>query len=152
MEQIRQPLKIYLASGWFKPGHKETMDDVRSLLVREGYQVFAPYYDSVNLISDGDTPENRMKAFDDDTIKITECNLVVAIIDDFDPGVMFEMGYAYNALVPILGFTNIKDRGLNVMLQQAVWGFSNGLSSLRSQLSLFSCGKSAVPYEVANVQ
>lgn len=134
-------MKIYLASGWFNPEQKELMDKVRSVLINMGFDVFAPFYDGIVLTKENDSPEMRKKVFDIDIGSIDSCNLVVAIIDDFDPGTIFEMGYAHKGNIPILAYSDVSGRGLNVMLQMAVWGFANGEDQLIKQLEKFKLGE-----------
>lgn len=132
------------------------MDKVRNILLEMEFKVFAPYYDGVVLTKENDSPEMRKKVFDIDIGSIDKCDLVVAIIDDFDCGVIFEVGYAYrgklkpyrigNAFshylekIPIIAYSDISGRGLNVMLQVACEGFANGPEELKDQLSRLKSG------------
>jgi nucleoside 2-deoxyribosyltransferase len=55
----------------------------------------------------------------------------LAVIDDFDAGVIWEMGYAHARGKSILGYSDIEGRGLNVMLAGCCnLGFVNGRSAL----------------------
>lgn len=128
---------VYLASPWFNSKQKEVMDKVRNILIDMKFNIFAPFYDGVVLTKDNDSPEMRQKVFDIDIGSIDNCKLVVAVIDDFDPGTIFEMGYACKGKVPIIAYSDVSGRGLNVMLQQACIGFANGKQQLRIQLEHF---------------
>lgn len=159
--------KVYLASGWFTKQQKETMDKVRKIILKyPELDLFSPYYDGVVLTKKNDSEKKRQEVFDIDIGRVAFSDLVVAVIDDFDPGVMFEwggagiiswlkrngyitckksweQGYSYvieNSIlsdIKILAYTDVKDRGLNVMLQQSIWGFSSGATQLNSQLYQF---------------
>ena len=155
--------KCYLASGWFSENQKRIMDKVRDIILEfPEIELFAPYYNGIALTKENDSPEMRKKVFDIDIGSIDECSLVVAVIDDFDPGTIFEMGYACkgkliqdrvgNAFfgklekIPIIAYSDVSGRGLNVMLQQAVVGFSNGSAQLREQLRRFIAGENSANF------
>ena len=140
-------MKIYLASGWFTTEQKQKMDKVRNFLLKQEYQVFTPFYDGIVLEKDA-SQEERKKVFDIDIGMIRHVDLVVAIIDDFEPGTIFEMGYAKGyedawdliatirppIRAKILAYSDVSGRGLNVMLAEACIGFANGLRELGEKL------------------
>lgn len=169
--------KVYLASGWFTKQQKETMDKVRKvILTYPELDLFSPYYDGVVLNEENDSPEKRQEVFDIDIGQVAFSDLVVAVIDDFDPGAMFEWGGAgiiswlkkkgyitckqsweqgcsyvievksILSDIKILAYTDVSDRGLNVMLQQSIWGFANGTIQLNSQLYQFINRLEALDY------
>jgi len=132
--------KLYLASPWFNENQKKTMDKIYNILLFEKFDVFAPFYNGLVVNKNNDSLETRKKAFDINVCSIDDCSLVVAVIDDWDSGTMFEIGYAYKSGIPVLGYSDVNGRGLNLMLQMAVWGFANGDEELKNQLSRFKNG------------
>ncbi len=128
---------VYLAAPWFTPKQKDSMDKVREVLLRKDVKVFSPYYDGTVLDKNNDSPEMRTKVFNINIGSIDKCDFVVAIIDDFDPGTIFEIGYACKGKIPIICYSDVPGRGLNLMLQQASIGFSNGEKQLAIQIDHF---------------
>lgn len=146
--------KTYLASGWFNPTQKETMDKVRNLLIDMGFEVYAPYYDGIQLSKD-DSPINRLKVFQENIKSITLAKLMIACIDNFEPGTIWEFGFAYGVSVSwfpeidIIAYTDVPGRGLNVMLQQATCqkkGFAAGLEQLKDQLTRYKNSQELADY------
>jgi nucleoside 2-deoxyribosyltransferase len=139
-------MKAYLAAPWFTETQKSVMDKVRGEIIKSPIDVFSPYYDGTVLTKDNDSPEMRKIVFNINVRSINGCDLVIAVIDDFDPGTIFEMGVSYKSHIPIIAYSDVQGRGLNVMLQMAVWGFSNGLEQLSIQLDRFLLGKGPKNY------
>ena len=144
-------IRAYLASPWFTDQQMKVMNKVRDIiLTHEEIELFAPYYNGIVLDKKNDSLEMRQKVFDIDIGTIAYSDLVITIIDDFDPGSIFEMGAAgiicwmqdkgmiQNKNIPrIVAYSDVSGRGLNVMLQQSIWGFANGERELQDQLSRF---------------
>ena len=159
---------VYLAAPWFTSRQKEVMDKVRNVLLEVGnIEIYSPFYDGVVLNKDNDSPELRRQVYDANIDSIVGKDLVCAIIDDFDPGTLFEMGFAaglkwiaekearmakniHDHLYPeypeTIAYSDVAGRRLNVMLRQAVWGFANGLDQLREQLRRFRGGEPPANY------
>lgn len=161
---MKDKIKCYLASPWFNSQQMKVMNKVRDIvLMYDDIQLFSPYYDGIVLDKKNDSPEMRQKVFDIDIGTIAYSDLVVTIIDDFDPGSIFEMGAAgiicwmydkgmieYNIHIRniprIIAYSDVSGRGLNVMLQQSVWGFANGERELKDQLNRFVKGEKSFDY------
>lgn len=153
-------IKAYLASPWFTDQQMKAMNKVRDIvLTYEDIKLFSPYYEGIVLDKKNDSLEMRQKVFDIDIGTIAYSDLVITIIDDFDPGSIFEMGAAgiicwmqdkgmiRNKNIPrIIAYSDVSGRGLNVMLQQSIWGFANGEIELRDQLGRFVTGVEASDY------
>lgn len=162
-------INVYLASGWFNQKQKEAMDKVRSIILSfDSIKLYSPFYDGKVLNSSTDSYELRKWVYDDNVRHVITSDLIIAIIDDFEPGTVFEIGSAaainwlicngfkINAYSPvvtykeinpkILAYSDVPGRGLNVMLQQSVWGFSNGESQLRNQIVRFINGFDSIDY------
>ena len=140
-------ISIYLASYWGNAEQMRTMCTLRNILFGMGHDVFAPYFDAGVLTKENDSSEKRKEIYLKNIEAIQRSDLVVAVIDDFDPGVIFEFGYAVGwagancAGAPkILAYSDVPGRGLNVMLRIPAWGFANGIDQLRYQIYRFSHG------------
>src|SRR5690606_24533526 len=77
----------------------------------------------------------RNQVFYDNYSNIDKADIVVAVIDDFDVGVMWEVGYAYKAQVPILTTTQ-RDYGCNLMLAQPIVGHTKSLAAVEEALRI----------------
>jgi nucleoside 2-deoxyribosyltransferase len=161
---MKDKISCYLASPWFNSQQMRVMNKVRDIILKyEDIKLFAPYYDGIVLDKKNDSIEMRQKVFDIDIGAIAYSDLVVTIIDDFDPGSIFEMGAAgiicwmfdkglieydiHTRNIPrIIAYSDVSGRGLNVMLQQSIWGFANGEIELRDQLGRFVTGVKAFDY------
>lgn len=146
--------KIYLASGWFSQEQSRTMSKLNQFLRICGLDVHAPYYDGVVLNKSNDNESLRIKAFERNLYEIEQSNILVVVVDDFEPGTMFEMGEFFGFLRGIslaglsaegrrgiIAYSDVAGRGLNLMLQQASWGFANGTLQLYKQLNNFVKGE-----------
>jgi hypothetical protein len=142
----------------------KVMNKVRDIILTyDDITLFAPYYDGIVLDKKNDSPEMRQKVFDIDIGTIAYSDLVITIIDDFDPGSIFEMGAAgiicwmydkgmiernihIRNIPRIIAYSDVSGRGLNVMLQQSVWGFANREKELKDQLNRFVKGEKSFDY------
>ncbi|WJZ23549.1 nucleoside 2-deoxyribosyltransferase [Listeria phage LIS04] len=68
---------------------------------------------------------------------LSECDGVIAVIDDRDPFVSMVMGAAYSAGKPIISFTNF-DYGVNLMLMLSIVRHVKGLEELTEVAQLLS--------------
>jgi len=124
-------LKVYLASGWFTPEQKGIMDKVRTCLLDSDLEVFAPYYDA---LMEEDTPEERRKVFKYDTARIRWADFLVAVADYFDPGTIWEWGYAYGINKPVIAYCDDPEMGLSPMLEQSCTSLARGIKKLKEEI------------------
>jgi len=124
-------MKVYLASGWFTPEQKEIMDKVRDCLLDSDLEVFAPYYDA---LMEEDTPEVRKEIFEYDTAKIRWADFVVAVADYFDPGTIFEWGYAYGINKHVIAYCDDSELRLSPMLEQSCTSLTVGVEKLKEEI------------------
>ena len=153
-------MRIYLAAPFFTPSQLELVKYVEDTLVwfktsypEKEIRVYSPRLG--NGVITEMTREERLKMsptiFRSNVDEIKRANLVFAVVDDRDPGVIWEMGYAYGIGVPIVSFTD-KGYGLNVMVKECVTAHvkgreelseffttyvENGLSACRAKFSNF---------------
>ena len=93
-------------------------------------------YDELDLIGEP-TEELRMKVFNDNWMNIDDADLVLAVIDDFDVGVMWEVGYAFARHVPIVTYT-ARNFGCNLMLAHSIVGHLKNPEELEDVLEIAS--------------
>lgn len=120
----------YLAAPFFNSQQRELCDFIEELFLRSDIPLYSPRNDGFVLKPDA-TNEERNQIFQSNVMAIRTARWVLAVIDDFDPGVIWEMGLAYGHSVPTLAYSDVPGRGLNVMLAGSCkLGFVNGRPNL----------------------
>lgn len=86
--------KIYLAGPFFTPAERWLVDRCRDFLHQAGADVFSPVHE----IGMGGPEVARL-----DLAGLRDANAVFAILDGWDPGTLFETGWANHAGIPVVG-------------------------------------------------
>jgi len=124
--------RVYLACGWLTKDQRKSLDDARQVLNKLGISNYATYYDGIK--PDKESPPKRWgMAFRMNLGELHYCQVMVAVIDDFDPVTMWAMGCFYPK--PVIGYTSMPNRGLNIRLAQCFTAFANGKKELAEILS-----------------
>jgi len=137
----------YLAGPFFNPAQVAVIKQIETLVETVmGWTLYSPRRDGGVLLDM--TPEvraaNARRLFVENVDRITQSDHVIAVIDDRDPGTVWELGYAYclrrgremlgNGTKPrIISFTN-HDYGLNIMIQECVDAHCRGIGQLQACL------------------
>ena len=130
----------YLAGPFFNETQVNLIKFMESLKCKE-MLIFSPMTDGFVLKPDA-SAKDREEIFSSNTDAIDEAEFVLAIIDDFDPGTIWEMGYAYGLGIPILAYSDVPGRGLNVMLAgSSELGFVNGREDITAIFWQLAQGK-----------
>lgn len=89
--------RVYLAGPFFNGAQLWWVSHVRDVLFDLGLEVFSPYHD-VGFVGAGnaDVAAQDLKALD-------SCDVVLALLDGFDPGTLFEVGFARSKGIPVIG-------------------------------------------------
>ncbi len=95
-------------------------------LERDGNDVWCAAVHDVPLKPDAPL-DLRREVFERDLRMLDECDVVVAVLDDFDSGTMFEMGYAHRLGKPIIGCFCVMAERLNVMVAESPLAFCEGI-------------------------
>ena len=120
--------KVYLAGPFFTEEQLSVAASVEELATAAGLDFFSP---RLRCCCPPDaTIAQRKMSFGMNVDAIELSDLVLARIDDFDAGTMWEMGYAFRSRRPVYAYTTVKGRGLNLMLAQSCKGFICGLDEL----------------------
>jgi len=108
---------IYIAGPFFNERQLMLIKDIEKMLDERGLDYFSPRLEG-GVLKDM-TPEDREQAFADvyysNVNAIVDCEFVLAVIDDFDAGTMFEIGFAAGIDKTVITLTG-QNYGLNVML------------------------------------
>lgn len=89
------PARIYLGGPFFNLGQRWLVELVREALRSLGGEVFSPLHDV------GSGAEEVAKA---DLDGLNSCGSMLALLDDDDPGTLFEAGWATSHGIPIVGY------------------------------------------------
>ncbi len=129
---------IYIAAPFFNEYQVSVVEKIKRLLDDLDYKYFSPK--DANPVIDPTpsdsklNPELKKKIFMNNVDAMKFSSLAIAVIDDFDKGVIWEMGFLYSLGIPIIGYTNFADRGMNLMLEESVIGFVHGINELKDKL------------------
>ena len=135
-------MKVYIAGPFFNPEQIDVTERIEAMLGRLGCNIFSPRVEC--FCPPTATVEQRVKSFQGNCNGIRSADIVLARIDDFDPGTIWELGYGYGlrrafesnpnlgelASPKLYAYTTVPSRGLNLMLAQSVDGFLQGLPSV----------------------
>lgn len=133
--------KVYLAGPFFNEEQRTTMTRIENLCKYFHVEFFSPRLECM-CPPDADK-DTRMSAFYMNVTNIDLAKYVLARIDDFDPGTIWEVGYAYKAEIPTYAFTTVEGRGLNLMLA------ASGVKIIQGwdKLAAFLAGRTEVALE-----
>jgi nucleoside 2-deoxyribosyltransferase len=129
--QQGQPMKIYLAGPFFNPQQLNTVKTIEDILDRLDLIYFSPRQGGV-ILKDLTFEERAIQAnrvYKENVDRLNWCDVVLAIIDDRDPGTYWELGYGLAKGKRLVTYT-AHDYGLNVMLQEAVTAHVTNLDDL----------------------
>lgn len=125
--------KVYLASGWFNPTQTSIMNEIKEVLdvfkEHKFLDFFAPYWDGIQLKKD-DPIEKWETVWNLDIDTINSCDLMIANLEGFEPGTVFETGYASAKNIPVIWYSSIPNRTCNVMLSFPALGFAKSKEQL----------------------
>jgi nucleoside deoxyribosyltransferase len=119
---------VYLAAPFFNEEQRMVCTEVENLCGAQGRPLLSPR--NICLLPQPCTPWQQRATFDTNLQCISQAGVVLARIDDFDPGTIWEVGYAYALGQPVVAFTTVPDRGLNVMLAQSCVGIIQGMEKV----------------------
>ncbi|MEX0153799.1 PfkB family carbohydrate kinase [Microbacterium sp. LMI1-1-1.1] len=89
--------RVYLAGPFFTLAERWLVERARVVLDALGARVFSPIHD----VGPGDI-EVAQKDLDG----LDSCDVVLALLDGFDPGTVYETGWAARQNIPIVGFSS----------------------------------------------
>jgi len=133
-------MKIYIAAPFFNEEQLNTVKLIEIMLEENDIEYFSPRSEGVLIEMTPEEKERKMiEIFDSNIDNLEECDAMIAIIDDWDTGTVFEIGYFYGLLKPIFTYSN-HNYGLNVMVRQAVNSHNTDLQNLRTNLMQYTNG------------
>lgn len=120
--------KVYLAGPFFTPEQDKLIDEIDRTLTAWDYEVSSPK--TYLRLSKNSPPEEISRCFRLNCEKMDEADWVFAVVDDYDTGTIWEAGYMFRAGKPIVWYSDVPGRTLNVMLAEGAYSFINGLANI----------------------
>jgi len=127
----------YIAGPLFTEADREYLEKIDKLMRSLGYNTYLPHRDA-GIFKRGEN--NSKDFFKKDKNKITECSLMIAVLNgaDIDSGTSWEIGFAYSKGIKILGILDDTRKPsnelLNPMILDSINKIVNSLEELRSIL------------------
>ena len=113
-------LKVYIAAPFFNLEQLEVVMKIELLLDEKGIEYFSPRSEGTLVkMSPEERKEHMGEMFRSNVDHMDWCTHCVAVIDDYDTGTVWEMGYLYATHKKIVTFSN-NYHGINVMLNESI--------------------------------
>jgi nucleoside deoxyribosyltransferase len=133
---------FYVAAPFFNVPQNETLTHIEALLTSLNFAYISPR--KSGLILKDMTPEHRKvvapAVYRKNVNDLKIADGVVAVIDDFDPGTIWEMGFAAALEKHHIYTYTGRGYGVNVMLAGCVRGHAKGMPQLREMLNAVKNG------------
>lgn len=102
------PRQVYLAGPFFTLAQRWLVEETRDILTSMGVPVFSPLHDV-------GTAKSARELASGDLVGLDQSAVVLALLDDADPGTVFEVGYARKAGISVVGYSEQLD-GLHLTM------------------------------------
>lgn len=110
---------VYLAGPWFTDGQPERLAKIEQLMNELKISYYSPRLDGIDLTPNA-TEADRNAVFADNVDHLKRAQLVVAVVDGFDTGTIWETGTAYGLNIPVAYYGETLAEGtFNVMLAKS---------------------------------
>ena len=145
---------VYIAAPFFNPEQLKLVQDIELQLRMDDIEFFSPRLDGTLSEMSGEKKEQAIPAiFKANIDNIREHNIMIAVLDDYDPGTIFEVGY-FTCLKhgdhPASNYQKHFDKilltlsnhnyGVNVMLRQAVNAHMLNIMDIRVAIGMILQG------------
>ncbi|MDN6251438.1 MAG: nucleoside 2-deoxyribosyltransferase [Lactiplantibacillus plantarum] len=125
---------IYLAGPWFTEGQPERLAKIEKLMDELELTYYSPRLDGIDLTPDA-TEADRNAVFTDNVDHLKRAKLVVAVVDGFDTGTIWETGTAYGLDIPVAYYCEtLADGTFNVMLAKSGNAVIENMTDLKAFL------------------
>ncbi|AVK61610.1 nucleoside 2-deoxyribosyltransferase [Lactobacillus sp. CBA3605] len=125
---------IYLAGPWFTAGQPERLAKIEQLMNELELTYYSPRLDGIDLTPDA-TDADRNAVFDDNVAHLKQAKLVVAVVDGFDTGTIWETGTAFGLDIPVAYYAEtLADGTFNVMLAKSGKATVQNMADLKTFL------------------
>jgi len=130
----RNEILVYIASPFFNESQLSMVYYIEDSLETHGISFHSPRTSGIIKHLPQEEKEAKAKeTFEKDVYYLRQCNLMIAVIDGFDPGTVWEMGHFFAHGKRIATITNEK-KMLNIMLRESVVAHLYGINELNNLL------------------
>jgi len=122
-------MKVYIAAAFFTPEQLSVVMSIESALEVNGIEYFSPR--SEGTLKDMSIEERKAMMsgiFRFNVAHMDWCTHCIAVIDDYDTGTVWEMGYLYATKKVIVTMTS-HYHGINVMLNESIFAHTDSVES-----------------------
>ena len=113
-------LKVYIAAPFFNEEQLDVVRKIELLLEEEGIEFFSPRSEgTLKDMSAEERKEAMSEVFRSNVDHMDWCTHCVAVIDNYDTGTVWEMGYLYATHKKLITFS-AQYHGINVMLNESI--------------------------------
>lgn len=102
--------KVYLAGPFFSMPQRRLMEEALAALKACGVDVFSPFHE----VGTGGAAKATAEA---DLDGLQSCSRVLALLEGFDPGTVFEVGYARAKDMPVFAFSELSQGEALTMIE-----------------------------------
>lgn len=125
---------IYLAGPFFNEQQILWLELVCNSLENASFKVISPSREN-GIITMNTSFEERKEIFEKDINLLEKANIVVALLDNDDPGTIFEIGYAFQKNIPIFALKTSQSQLNNMIL----FGCTSISSSVEELIEVLNC-------------
>lgn len=124
---------VYIAAPFFTPDQLGLVMRIENAIERSGFEFFSPRKDgTLSKMTSFARIEAISKIYKSNIDNLKTNLVIIAVLDDYDPGTIFELGYfrclkdTYNAMESITGnkrfilTISAQNYGVNVMLRESI--------------------------------
>ncbi len=128
--------RIYIAAPFFNDKQVKVVKAIEQELFRNKKTIyFSPRNEGILKDMTPEGRDKRMKfIFDRNVEHIGWCDFVVAVIDDYDTGTVWEMGLAFGIGKKIITYC-ANYHGINVMLNESIVSHCNSIHEITSAIN-----------------
>ena len=123
-------MKVYIAAPFFNVNQLNVVQNIEQTLREAGIEFFSPRSEgTLKKMSPEERKEKMSDLFKSNVEHMDWCTHCVAVIDDYDTGTVWEMGYLFATGKEIVSYSACY-HGINVMLNESIKGHCTDLGSL----------------------
>jgi nucleoside 2-deoxyribosyltransferase len=116
----RDQIRVYIAAPFFNPDQLAIVERIESMLKGKRIPYHSPREEGVlTKMEDHTRAEKGAVIYDVNINGLEWCTHLIAVIDDYDTGTVWEMGYAHAKGKGIFTYSS-QQYGINIMLEQSI--------------------------------